>query len=517
MTVPKHIAILHYHLQKGGVTSVIQNALKAVDHQASFDLCSGTNQLSAPKDSFLEQQLCQRIIELSSLGYALESSTLKPDITNGLHPNLSNAQGAPLDNAASLSDKLLSSLSSDGNNQPDLFHIHNHALGKNPVFSEMVYHLAVKNHRLLLQIHDFAEDGRPGNYAFLRKYIGDGKPENMGKMLYPQATHIHYAVLNGRDRSFLLNSGVSQHRLHYLPNPVAAPPEGEPCKIDKLHYDRLLVYPTRAIRRKNIGELLLWAAMAQPGDVFAVTLAPQNPKALPIYHRWISFALQLNLPVEFDINARLDIPFTTLMRSADALITTSIAEGFGLAFLEPWLYNRPLIGRNLPDITQDFTQTGVDLSHLYNALRVPIEWIGEKVLHQKIDQAAEDYFKQYNRPLPHDFVEQVMQSMIIEQRVDFGRLDEELQETIIQTVHKSPSARTEVDPPQMDIDLSEKDIQHNCNIIQQKFSLEQYGQRIWDIYQAVDHSEPGQLEPFDADRLLDCFMEPSQFNLLRTS
>ncbi len=501
MTVPNHIAILHYHLQKGGVTSVIQNALKAVGHKASFDLCSGTNHLSTQKNVLLDEGFCKRIIELPSLGYALESST--PD-------------AAP-DNASSLVDKLLSSLSSGGNNQPDIFHIHNHSLGKNPGFSEMVYHLANRNDRLLLQIHDFAEDGRPGNYAFLRKHIGGGKPDLITKMLYPQASHVHYAVLNGRDHDFLFKSGIHPQRLHYLPNPVAAPTEGESQKIDKLNYDRLLVYPTRAIRRKNIGELLLWAAMSQPGDLFAITLAPQNPKALPIYQRWISFAKRLNLPVEFDICARLDIPFTSLMYSADALITTSIAEGFGLAFLEPWLYNRPLIGRNLPSITQDFSLQGIDLSHLYNALRVPIEWIGEKTLRQKISVAAELYFSQYNRPLPHDFVERVMQSMITGRRVEFGRLDEELQEIVIQTVHESPTARTEVDPPQLNTGFSESIIKKNSNIIQEKFSLEKYGNRLWDIYLTIANSEPCPLESFNIDRLLDCFMQPSRFNLLRTS
>ena len=38
--------------------------------------------------------------------------------------------------------------------------------------------------------------------------------------------------------------------------------------------------------------------------------------------------------------------FAALLASAHALVTTSVAEGFGLAFLEPWLMGRPLAGRH---------------------------------------------------------------------------------------------------------------------------------------------------------------------------
>ena len=44
------------------------------------------------------------------------------------------------------------------------------------------------------------------------------------------------------------------------------------------------------------------------------------------------------------------------MASAHRLVTTSVAEGFGLAFLEPWLFGKGLLGRNLPEITVDFAK-----------------------------------------------------------------------------------------------------------------------------------------------------------------
>ncbi|MBN2327494.1 MAG: hypothetical protein JXR73_10105, partial [Candidatus Omnitrophica bacterium] len=279
----------------------------------------------------------------------------------------------------------------------------------------------------------------------------------------------------------------------------------------------LFLYPTRAIRRKNLGEFLFWAAAAESGDLFAVTLAPQNPAARSIYEHWVSLAKRFNLPVEFEIGERLEILFSTLMRSADAHVTTSVAEGFGLAFLEPWLFERPLVGRSLPEITQDFSNEGVDLSHLYNSLWIPADWFKEDLLRQKIERAARQYFLDYQRPFPPDFTEQVLHSMIRDGRIDFGRLDEEWQEQAIAMAAQSPDARREVNPPNLPVHVNDSIIEKNRQVIQNKFNLEQYGKRLSAIYQTVASSPAGPIEAIDIDRLLDGFLAPERFTLLRTS
>ncbi len=62
--------------------------------------------------------------------------------------------------------------------------------------------------------------------------------------------------------------------------------------------------------------------------------------------------------------------FHALLTAAHALVTTSVAEGFGLAFLEPWLANRPLFGRKLPEVTEGNKKAGVNLASLYTRLDV---------------------------------------------------------------------------------------------------------------------------------------------------
>jgi len=55
---------------------------------------------------------------------------------------------------------------------------------------------------------------------------------------------------------------------------------------------------------------------------------------------------------------------------SDLVITTSVLEGFGFSYIEPWLVNRAVIGRSIPFLTPDFQAAGMKLGHLYSALIV---------------------------------------------------------------------------------------------------------------------------------------------------
>ena len=59
-----------------------------------------------------------------------------------------------------------------------------------------------------------------------------------------------------------------------------------------------------------------------------------------------------------------------MIRVADLVITTSVLEGFGFAYLEPWVLDRVVVGRSIPFITPDFQAQGMKLGHLYNVLIV---------------------------------------------------------------------------------------------------------------------------------------------------
>ena len=384
----------------------------------------------------------------------------------------------------------------------------------------MVYSLAKAGRRLLLQIHDFAEDGRPGDYRLLLDGLGRGDVGKLGAFLYPQAPQVHYAALNGRDLSFMESAGIPRDRLYLLPNAVCldAPARPEPS-LQRSAEERLLVYPTRGIRRKNLGEFLLWSATARTGNRFATTGAPKNPKARPVYERWVRFAHGLGLPVDFDIARQRQQSFTSILRSADALVTTSVAEGFGLCFLEPWIVERPLLGRNLQEITRDFSAAGLDLSGLYDRLDVPLAWIGEEALRERIRFALAAYYQAYGRKPCADAEERAFSAFVKDDKVDFGRLDEPFQGRVIRKVRESRGAQDELRPVCLESRgaLSSEIIEHNRRTVLREFSLDRYGKRLREIYERIVKSGVTACDALPKEAILTKFLSPDRFCLLRAS
>lgn len=473
---PLRVAIIHYHLRGGGVTVICRNIQESFSHdEIKTAVCVGESP---------EQTAIRNVALVPGLSY---NTSIRPSST--LCDDLKQAALKALGGA------------------PDIWHFHNHSLGKNLAMPMLVEQLSSQGERLLLHIHDFAEDGRPANYSFLRDALKD-KPE---KRLYPQRENVHYAVLNSRDAGFLKNAGVSSARLHLLPNAVswsAAPDREATAEI------RLLLYPTRAIRRKNIGELLFWSCFAEKGDVFGTTLIPRNPKALPIYNSWVAFAEEQNLPVSFGMGE--DADFMSLVGQASALITTSVAEGFGMAFLEPGLAGKPLFGRKLPEITDEFEKNGLNLSHLYSRLEIPYAWSGD-ALGRKIRDALSETMAAYGREMSEADYERAYSAVVQNDTVDFGRLDEELQQKAIRRIVADRSARQEVSPLSLEGGESlEKSVNNNRAAALRHYSTKEYGNKLKIIYKQLAAAGTNEEEPLNRKMLLDQFLDPQRFYLLRT-
>jgi hypothetical protein len=483
------IAIVHYHLRPGGVTRVIQNALTALGPLTG----SGNRVVVIAGEPPSPAMPVAPYAVVAALGYQSAASAAQV---------LKDVEAAAVEQLGGA---------------PDVWHIHNHALGKNAVLPELVAQLARRGRRLLLQPHDFAEDGRPTNYQFLRAHCPDSS--SLGEWLYPQGAHIHYALINQRDLRFLQQAGVNSSQLHYLPNAVSLDeaettpesPENTPGR------EKLVLYPARAIRRKNLGEFLLWAALAQDDELFAIARAPQNPEARPIYEAWVAFAQSLNLPVEFALGERWSADFSSLLRAAHTLLTTSVAEGFGLAYLEPWLAWRPLVGRDLSEVTEALKQTGLDLSGLYQRLDVPLEWVGRERFRQAVTAGLEQVYTAYGKTVQSAEIEQAVNAAVWDEQVDFGKLDEVLQRTVIERAARSAGAATEIAPARVTpVDIPDAQIEHNRRLICERFNLTCYGDRLRSLYQTVATSDIAAWPACDAHALLTRFLAPQRFCLLRT-
>jgi len=476
------IALVHYHLRRGGVSRVIE-AQSAALQSAGVEhvILSGTRYWGDHElPVVVVPELDYRDVDVPGLAQTLRQAATK-------------ALGAP----------------------PDLWHFHNPTLGKNAAFPTLLADLLADNQRLLFQHHDFAEDGRPGNYRLLID-----QPH-----LYPLAPQVHYAFINSRDRELLLDAGLPADRCHLLPNavpPLAALAPPAPSN------QRLVLYPVRGIRRKNLGCLCLLAALAPEDTRFALTLAPENPQWLKGYNQWLDFAEELHLPVFFNVADRIppapgaDASFESWLRHSTHLMTCSIAEGFGLAFLEPIALRLPLLGRDLPDITRDFARNGLLLGSLYEDLLVPLDWIDQDELRNHLEQELRQYYESYGRPVDDEILDRAWDSLLLGDYADFGNLPEDIQRSVINQAMQHPDEvmvgiAGECQPLQdwLIACLLETSSSSPAEALE-PYSIPRYGRTLSTIYQTILDAVPAPVEWLDPEAVLDQFLEPERFHFLRT-
>ncbi|REJ69273.1 MAG: hypothetical protein DWQ31_05225 [Planctomycetota bacterium] len=525
------IAIVHYHLNRGGVTQVIANHLRslsrAIDEGDRWRvlLIYGGRREGWPEDL---PRACPQLeiarAEIPGLDYD------DGDGGEGGRPD-------PSATAAQLASELLAALRHHGFTPGEtILHVHNHALGKNVALPRLIELLAPELGGTLLQIHDFAEDFRPELYLRLQTALTPDHPERLPAVLYPQGSGVHYGVLNGRDRSILSKAGVAATRLHWLPNPVA-PFDGLPprnvarrkladhCQIAA--DTPLLLYPVRGIRRKNLGELLLWSALADGAATLAVTLSPLNPTERGDYEAWRQLAAELDLNCRFGIGDSGGLGFAENVAAADALMTTSVAEGFGMVFLEAWLAGRPLVGRNLPEITGDFTEQGLRLDDMYDRLAIPLDWIGHDTFRQSLATTYAGVLRQYGRreAMPARF-DEAFAELVAGDDVDFGSLDIPLQRQVLASICQSAVRRSELiernawfaEALTANDENHRELVQQNRQVIENNYSLERFGGRLRDLYVQI-LAEPrasGPLQPPPAgEQILESFLQLKRLRPLR--
>ena len=506
------LAIGHYHLNRGGVTRVIENQLLALDSVlGNGEICEtlvfyGGRREGWPSDlPDRLQNIRLRLEPLPELDYDSEQANEPGNLVSRLLGKLEQAGFSP---------------------DHTVVHLHNHSIGKNAALPPTVWKLAERGFGLLLQIHDFAEDQRPDNFRLLAE-AGKNLPDWHGR-LYPQAPNVHFAVLNGRDRNVLQSVGIPPGQLHFLPNPVLSFqrfPEREAAraKLNNLFTvspdERFLLYPVRGIRRKNVGEALLYSVLLPAGTVVGLTLPPLNPTERVRYEHWKATAQRCRPPFRFDVGAPGGLSFGENLAASDAILTTSVAEGFGMVYLESWLADRPLSGRNLPEITHDFSEAGLNLSRLRSRLEVPTDWIDTAQLRESLLNGFRATIEAYGRSQPPELVEQVAEK-IGGNTIDFGDLDETFQAAILQKVISEPSARQDVldaNPGIVDVDNREL-VQTNASVVHREFSLQPSGARLAAVYDTVANSARNhEIGPLDhPGAILDRFLDFSRFRLLRS-
>jgi glycosyltransferase involved in cell wall biosynthesis len=389
------IALVHYHLRRGGVTSVIMNQAQAL-MEAGEDVLviAGEGDLGSQRELGIPVALVEE---------------LRYDRDRGIPPENSaeNTGEEIAKRAQRLADAITGAMKAHWGREADILHVHNPLLRKNAALLRALNILQDRQPRLLLQNHDLAEDFRPAVYA-----RGEEYPANC-----------HYAVINSRDRSFLHRAGLKPEGLHLLPNevhPINAAPDQARTRY---------LYPVRALERKNIGEALLLSLFIPQGRTVAITLPPTTERDIRVYRGWMEFARELGLPVEFELG--LNASLEEIYGSALGIITTSVKEGFGFSYLEPWTAGRAVMGRRINYVCRDFESAGVRFDSLYSALNIPMVYISSTILREKMERTMMGVYKRFGIDPPRYIIKMMEEDLASRDMMDFGRLDEKTQGGII--------------------------------------------------------------------------------------
>lgn len=351
-----NVVIMHYHLNPGGVTRIIESQVGSMhgsDEEMSLTVLCGNDRGSA------------------NLSGASARTNSMLDYWN-VFPQVEDFEKNVEAIIAIIKDNLTNSC---------ILHCHNPNLGKNPALTLAVYRLAMEGYPVVNHCHDFPED-RPANLEILNRFLSGSSGLTLSDILYPRLPGYHFITLNSCDFQRILKTGVPVSRIHLLPNPVSFHKRGietkdqdlkkKICKILGFNTSRkICTYPVRAIERKNLGEFILLAVLFSDEAQFTVTQPPMNPVEVPQYNRWKSFCLGNDIQVKFESGK--EVNHEELINISDFCITTSIREGFGMAYLEPWLAGTPVIGRDIPCVTHDLIRQGIEFSRLYSGILIQNE------------------------------------------------------------------------------------------------------------------------------------------------
>ena len=302
--------------------------------------------------------------------------------------------------------------------EADVVLMENMAIGINPAITYAFYlwtlweYQANSKKRFLVRVHDFAQQ-RPGNFRNIKKFQAflPSEMPDWHQILYPSTPNVEYIVINTVDYYRLMDHGLEPRRIWYVPNSIdqSLARREEPCaELRQLLCDKkgidpsaaILFYPVRAIPRKNAEEAMylleLLNNLAKLDDYrdrygldekyhLIVSLDGSSPAEREYGRQLQEFADQNNLPVTIGVSDLVglhrqydpDQPgklvrygVADMYSIARMTISTSLLEGFGFVFIEPWMFQQCVIGRNIPSVTTDFKKAGLALDHLYTVLLV---------------------------------------------------------------------------------------------------------------------------------------------------
>jgi hypothetical protein len=267
---------------------------------------------------------------------------------------------------------------------------HNPGLGRNLLLArELQQACQTRNVRLVFHHHDWWFDNRWERWPEFRR-VGFRSLRQVANAILPAFPNVRHITINRVDASILQPRFSTQAA--WLPNPAEA--VRHPSKLRQRAVRAWLesrtapgapvwLMPCRLLRRKNIAEALLLTRWLRPEAWLVTTGGPSSAVELPYAARLARAAQAQGWPLQLGVlqaseQGQPSVP--ELLAASEAVLLTSLQEGFGLPCLEAAFQHRPLFVRSLPNVLPDLRALGFRFPYTYQELRVApslFDWAGE--------------------------------------------------------------------------------------------------------------------------------------------
>lgn len=250
--------------------------------------------------------------------------------------------------------------------------LHNPAVGRNLLVADEIRRFSsTTGVPVLAHQHDFWYDGRWARWREFEQAGLDDLDAVADAVFLTGANAVH-AVLNSRDGARLAAGGLAPQ---LLPNPVPRTPVGDSRSnvaewMNSVSGGRrpFWIYPTRILRRKNLLEAVLLAQWLNPGGTLFIPGRASSADE-EAYERSLAGAVTGKNVVLG--GACADRPVHVMISASDAVIQTSLAEGFGLSVLEAASRGLPFLARHIEGVFDDLAAVGCVVKSSYRDVSVP--------------------------------------------------------------------------------------------------------------------------------------------------
>ncbi len=361
------LLIVHYHLRPGGIRRVVELATPHIVRAFGDVSCSVTLAVGEAPDAAW-CKVFEKVCGGTAIGYFIEPAF-------GYFSEQDLAPAALRRSIRNALNRLFGAATADNT----VVWAHNLGLARNLILTQELTGICeARGLPFLAHHHDWWFDNRWQRWPEARR-VGFQSLDAVAKTIFG-STRARHVAINHADAAILKRHIPG--RITWLPNlnePGPPPPRARVCFAREwLHHQLghdapVWLLPCRLLRRKNIAEALLLTRWLRP-EAWLVTTGGSSSVEEHAYfeklnaaahrHRW-----RLRLGVLAGDETRKPT-VAELLAASEAVLLTSIQEGFGLPYLEAAGARRPLIARALPNIAPDLARFGFCFPQYYEEILV---------------------------------------------------------------------------------------------------------------------------------------------------